>query len=233
MVVLDLDNSRTRAYVVAAGGGSLDVFSSHLSFLSLFVGGGVRWCWVKFHYRGVLQIWIRVGQGPTALATGTGGGVWTFLFSSIISHFFLRLSWMARCRLKYCLKGPLNPKQPTNQPIKGPLTPNNQPTNQPSLWETARYRRGWSGGAKVLGKLSVPGRPTSWKIVGQGPIALAVGAGGGCLDIFSLVYLFSFLSPSLWETARYRLKYCLKGPLNPKQPTNQPDIDLNTVSKGL
>ena len=60
-----------------------------------------------------------------------------------------------------------------------------------------------------------------WMIVGQGPIALAVGAGGGCLDIFSLIYHFSFLSPSLWETARYRLKYCLKGPLSPKQPTNQ------------
>ena len=30
-----------------------------------------------------------------------------------------------------------------------------------------------------------------------------------------------FLSPSLWETARYRLKYCLKGQLSPKQPTNQ------------
>ena len=59
-----------------------------------------------------------------------------------------------------------------------------------------------------------------WIIVGQGPTALAVGAGGGCLDIFSLVYHFSFLSPSLWETARYRLKYCLKGPLSPKQPTN-------------
>ena len=59
------------------------------------------------------------------------------------------------------------------------------------------------------------------KIVGQGPTALVVGAGGGCLDIFSLVYHFSFLSPSLWETARYRLKYCLKGPLSPKQPTNQ------------
>ena len=58
-------------------------------------------------------------------------------------------------------------------------------------------------------------------IVGQGPIALAVGAGGGCLDILILTYLFSPLSPSLWETARYRLKYCLKGPLNPKQPTNQ------------
>ena len=36
-----------------------------------------------------------------------------------------------------------------------------------------------------------------------------------------LLYPFSPLSPSLWETARYRLKYCLKGPLNPKQPTNQ------------
>ena len=61
----------------------------------------------------------------------------------------------------------------------------------------------------VLGKLPVPGRPTIWMIVGQGPIALAVGAGGGCLDIFTLFYLFSSVSPSLWETARYRLKYCL------------------------
>ena len=73
----------------------------------------------------------------------------------------------------------------------------------------------------VLGKLPVPGRPTVWITVGQGPSALAVGAGGGCLDIFTLIYPFSPLSPSLWETARYRLKYCLKGPLNPKQPTNQ------------
>ena len=52
---------------------------------------------------------------------------------------------------------------------------------------------------------------------------LAVGAGGGCLDIFSLIYHFSFLSPSLWETARYRLKYCLKGPLSLKT-TNQPKV---------
>ena len=36
-----------------------------------------------------------------------------------------------------------------------------------------------------------------WIIVGKGRIALAVGAGGGCLDIFSLSYYFSFLSPSL------------------------------------
>ena len=71
----------------------------------------------------------------------------------------------------------------------------------------------------VLGQLPVPVRPTIWMIVGQGPIALAVGAGGGCLDIFTLLYPFSLFSPSLWETARYRLKYCLKGPLNPNQPT--------------
>ena len=67
----------------------------------------------------------------------------------------------------------------------------------------------------------MPGRPTIWIVVGQGLTALAVRAGGGCLDIFTLIYLYSSLSPSLWETARYRLKYCLKGPLNPKQPTNQ------------
>ena len=60
-----------------------------------------------------------------------------------------------------------------------------------------------------------------WIIVGQGPITLAIGAGGGCLDNFSPNYHFSFLFPSLWETVRYRLKYCLKGPLNPEQPTNQ------------
>ena len=63
-----------------------------------------------------------------------------------------------------------------------------------------------------------------WIRVGQGPIALAVGAGRGCLDIFTLIYPFSSLSSSLWETTRYRLKYCLKGSLSPKttnQPTNQ------------
>ena len=43
----------------------------------------------------------------------------------------------------------------------------------------------------VLGKLPVPGRRTIWIIVGQGPTALAVGAGGGCLDIFILIYPFS------------------------------------------
>ena len=63
-----------------------------------------------------------------------------------------------------------------------------------------------------------------WITVGQGTIVLAVGAGGSCLDNFSLIYDLSFLSPSLWETARYRLKYCLKGPLSLTQPTNQQTI---------
>ena len=50
---------------------------------------------------------------------------------------------------------------------------------------------GWSCGAVVLGKLPVPGHPTIWITVGQGPTALAVGAGRGCLDIFTLIYPFS------------------------------------------
>ena len=69
----------------------------------------------------------------------------------------------------------------------------------------------------VLYKLGVPGRPTIWMIVSVGLTALAVGAGRGCLDIS----IFSLLSPSLRVKARYRLNYCLNGPLNPKQQTNQ------------
>ena len=51
--------------------------------------------------------------------------------------------------------------------------------------------RGWSGGAMVLGKLPVPGRPTILITVGQGPIAIAVGA-GGVVWTFSLSILFLF-----------------------------------------
>ena len=47
----------------------------------------------------------------------------------------------------------------------------------------------------VLGKLPVLGRPTIWLTVGQGPTALAVGTGGGCLDIFILIYPFSLVLP--------------------------------------
>ena len=85
----------------------------------------------------------------------------------------------------------------------------------------------------ILGKLPVPGRPTIWMTVGQGPPALAVGAGGGCLEIFTLIYPFSLLSPSLWEMAQNRLKYCLKGPLNPKQPTKKSIIGLKSMERNL
>ena len=57
----------------------------------------------------------------------------------------------------------------------------------------------WSGGAMVLGKLPVPGRPTILITVGQGPIALAEGAGGGGLDIFTLIFPFSSFSLSLGD----------------------------------
>ena len=51
----------------------------------------------------------------------------------------------------------------------------------------------------VLGKLPAPGRPTIGMIVGQGPIVLAVGAGGGCLHIFTLLYLSLSFSLSLGD----------------------------------
>ena len=77
----------------------------------------------------------------------------------------------------------------------------------------------------VLGKLPVLGRPTIWITVGQGPTALVVGAGGVFFWTFLLSsVLFSLLSPFLWETARYRLKYCLERAVKPRttnQPTNQ------------
>ena len=43
---------------------------------ALVMGGGrvVRWCWVNFQCQGVLLVWKIVGQGPTVLAVGAGGG---------------------------------------------------------------------------------------------------------------------------------------------------------------
>ena len=51
----------------------------------------------------------------------------------------------------------------------------------------------------VLGGLPVPVRPAILITVGHGPIALAVGAGGGGLDIFTLIYPFSSFSLSLGD----------------------------------
>ena len=57
----------------------------------------------------------------------------------------------------------------------------------------------WSGGAMVLGKLPVPGRPTIWITVGQGPTALAEGAGWGVVRTFLLSSILSLLFLSLFR----------------------------------
>ena len=51
----------------------------------------------------------------------------------------------------------------------------------------------------VLGKLPVPGRPTIWMVVGQGPIALAVGAGGLFWTFLLCTILSLIFSLSLGE----------------------------------
>ena len=50
----------------------------------------------------------------------------------------------------------------------------------------------------MLGKASLPGLPTIWIMVRQGPIALAVGAGGVCSNFFLLSVFF--LSPSMGDS---------------------------------
>ena len=52
----------------------------------------VRRCWVNFQGRGVLLIWIIVGQGPIALVVGAGGGCSDIFLSSITPLFYLPLS---------------------------------------------------------------------------------------------------------------------------------------------
>ena len=71
----------------------------------------------------------------------------------------------------------------------------------------------------MLGKLLVPGRPTNLDYGRARAFCACRRCGWGLFGHFFLSSIISLLSPSLWETARYRLKYCLKGPLNPNQPT--------------
>ena len=47
----------------------------------------------------------------------------------------------------------------------------------------------------MLGKLPVPGRPTIWITVGQGPTALAAGAGGVVWTFLLLCVLSLLLLP--------------------------------------
>ena len=53
----------------------------------------MRWPWVNFQCRAVLQIWMIVGQGPIALAVGAGGGLFGHFYSplSFLSSFSLSL----------------------------------------------------------------------------------------------------------------------------------------------
>ena len=57
----------------------------------IFIVGGrvVRRWWVNFQCRGVLLIWNTVGQGPTILAEGTGGGCGCVDIFSVVCHFSL------------------------------------------------------------------------------------------------------------------------------------------------
>ena len=66
----------------------------------------------------------------------------------------------------------------------------------------------------VLGKRPVPGNLTNLDNGRARAYCACSRCGWGYLDIF-LSSIISLLSPSLWETVRYRLKCCLKGPLSP------------------
>ena len=84
-----------------------------------------------------------------------------------------------------------------------------------------RQPEGWAGGAKVLGKLPVSGRPTNLDYSRARAYCACSRCGWGWRGVWTFFLPPLFLSPSLWETARYRLKYCLKEPLSLKQQTNQ------------
>ena len=81
--------------------------------------------------------------------------------------------------------------------------------------------RRWSGDAMVLGKLSVPGRPTILMTVEQGPIVLAADAGGGWFGLFySPPSFLSSFSLSLGD-GPIQTEILSQRAVKPK-PTNQP-----------
>ena len=78
-----------------------------------------------------------------------------------------------------------------------------------------------SGGEMVLGKHPVHGRPNNLDLSRARAFCACSRCGWGLFGHFFSHLSFLSLSPSLWEAARYRLKYCLKGSLSPKQRANQ------------
>ena len=72
----------------------------------------------------------------------------------------------------------------------------------------------------VLCKLPVPGRPTIWITVGQGPTALAVGAGGLFGHFYSHLSFLSSYSLSLGD-GPIKTEILSQRAVKPKT-TNQP-----------
>ena len=73
----------------------------------------------------------------------------------------------------------------------------------------------------VLGKLPVSARLTNLDYSRARAFCACSRCGWELFGHFySHLSFLSSISLSLWKTARYRLQYCLKGPFNPKQPTN-------------
>ena len=72
----------------------------------------------------------------------------------------------------------------------------------------------------VLGKLPVLGHPTHLDYSRASAYCACSRCRWRLFGHFFLSSIISLLSPSLREKAPYRLKYCLKGLLNPEQPTN-------------
>ena len=70
----------------------------------------------------------------------------------------------------------------------------------------------------VLGKLPVPLRPTNLDNSRARAYCACGRCGWGVVWTFFPLSIFSLFVLPCSETARYRLKYCLKEPLNPKQP---------------
>ena len=83
-----------------------------------------RWCWVNFQCRGVLLIRIIVGQGPTALAVGAGGGCLDIF--SLIYHFFSFSLSLG--------EGPILTEIMSQRAVKPKTT--NQPTQEGCMYET-------------------------------------------------------------------------------------------------
>ena len=136
-------------------------------------------------------------------------GAVQFLIVLILTFLCLRFvwfskdGWVATCLGKSCWLG-LSPVILLSVGMCLSIFPFDISDNFGFCW-------GWSGGAMVLGKLPVPGRPTIWITVGQWPTALAVGADG-----FFFGHFYSHLS------------FLLFLPLFGRRP----DIYWSTVSKG-